>query len=167
MFLQGWGFNSYLHMCVKSAYSTCAMGFSVLYSAFLPCFKDISTWAKSLVSHWHHQEWRRHYFLFHALSYDFQTSCFCSDHCTKTVVKCTSVSIYSSLCTCAGRATKRKADVIADAEPLTKQDKGNSEQEDDVGQRVIIEHWSVCNTKVNHWFCYKLKFWITEIFQHC
>lgn len=43
-----------------------------------------------------------------------------------------------------GRGAKRKADVIAAAEPVAKQDKGNKgEREDDEGQRVIIEHWSV------------------------
>lgn len=45
---------------------------------------------------------------------------------------------------CAGRAAKRKADIVAEAEPVAKQDKGQAvEQEDDEGQRVIIEHWSV------------------------
>lgn len=45
---------------------------------------------------------------------------------------------------------KRKADVLAEAEPVAKQDKGNKgEQEDDEGQRVVIEHWSVCNMEGN------------------
>lgn len=45
---------------------------------------------------------------------------------------------------CAGRGAKRKADVVAEAEPVAKQDKeGETGQEGDEGQRVVIEHWSV------------------------
>ncbi|TSV81505.1 Selenoprotein H [Bagarius yarrelli] len=44
----------------------------------------------------------------------------------------------------AGRVTKRKAEVLVEAEPVAKQDNQNKgEEEEDEGQRVVIEHWSV------------------------